>query len=304
MKKTDMSYLDYLRSFPTVRADNSHKEEIAGVIESRSVFDSHYLSIYDKEPLYIERLLLTHVVDIYQLQIHFEYISGNSGQTRAFAYKRINGEASGIFLDEVLDLSLIDVFLTVWAAAYCPAQINICRKNFIYLIKDVLVNRERFSKKRTMIIQDVNMPDIAVEQALDLYWAAWIFMVGHELFHLKNQEALTTREEEFKADCFGFQVLLRLIAEQKAGTIPKEIASFYEEVYLAPCMLMEIFRIMDIYRINPVEYGSDNNHPSPEERFQAIIDLYDTEVPDDMDTENGNAFLGTFLDVTEQLVTH
>ena len=35
------------------------------------------------------------------------------------------------------------------------------------------------------------------------------------------------------------------------------------------------------------------------ERMQALIDLFDTDVPDDMDTENGNAFLSAFLDAVE-----
>jgi hypothetical protein len=33
--------------------------------------------------------------------------------------------------------------------------------------------------------------------------------------------------------------------------------------------------------------------------MQALIDLFDTDVPDDMDTENGNAFLSAFLDAVE-----
>lgn len=296
-----MDYLEYLRSFPTVRADDSVKDIIAGVIESRSIFDGQYLGTYMKDPFYIERKILTHIVDLFQMKIHFEYISGNSGRTRVFAYKRISDEPSGLFLDEVLDFSLIDAFLTVWAAAYCPKEIEVCRGYFNFLLKDVLINRDRFNNKRTLIIQKVEMPDIAVEQATDLYWAAWTFMVGHELFHLINQEHLTTREEEFQADHFGFLVLIRMIGEQKSGAIPEEMASFYEEVYLAPCMLLEIFRIMDSYADTPAKYGADDCHPSPKERFDAIVDLYDTGITDDIDTENGNAFLNTFLDTVDLL---
>lgn len=37
--------------------------------------------------------------------------------------------------------------------------------------------------------------------------------------------------------------------------------------------------------------------------MQAIIDLYDLgDIPDDMDTTNGNAFLTTFLDRFDELM--
>lgn len=37
--------------------------------------------------------------------------------------------------------------------------------------------------------------------------------------------------------------------------------------------------------------------------MQAIIDLYDLgDIPDDMDTTNGNAFLKTFLDRFDELM--
>ena len=97
--------------------------------------------------------------------------------------------------------------------------------------------------------------------------------------------------------------MIKLIEEQKEGTIPEELDCYYEEYYLVPCMLMYIFSAMDRFKAGPLEYGRDDQHPSPEERMQAIIDLYDLgDIPDDMDTTNGNAFLTTFLDRFDELM--
>ena len=75
----------------------------------------------------------------------------------------------------------------------------------------------------------------------------------------------------------------------------------YEEFYLVPCMPMYVFCAMDLLRKDSFKYGDDDYHPSPEERFQAIVDLFDSDVPDDMDTKNGNSFLKTFLDTFDLL---
>ena len=193
--------------------------------------------------------------------------------------------------------------MTVWAAEYRPECFDLCKKHLKELIDDKLVRRVNSSDDRMDIIQETQMPDRAVQQAFDMYWAAWTFVVGHEMFHILKHEDLSNREEEFRADRFGFQVLIRLIEEQKAGTLPKELDCYYEEYYLVPCMLMHIFGAMDRFRAGQEKYGGDEDYPSPEERMQAIIDLYDVgDVPDDMDTENGNAFLATFLDRFDELM--
>lgn len=115
-------------------------------------------------------------------------------------------------------------------ARFCKCQIvfeweflELCREQLLFLLQDVLVNRIASRNDVVDIIQEANMPDLAVVQAFDMYWCAWTFVIGHELFHIINREKLSTREEEFKADQFGFQVLIRLIEEQKAGIIPREL---------------------------------------------------------------------------------
>ena len=296
-----MDYLEYLRLLTTGRRQNISIDELQRIAESREIFDAQFVDTWQKDPEYIERLILNHIADSFQLTIHFEFIEGAWYSSNSFVDKRTNGEASALFLDEVLDLAILGLFVTVWACAYKPEYFELCRQELLTLIKDVLVDRKSSYIGGMDIIQATQMPNRAVTQAFDMYWCAWTFVIGHEIFHILNQENLSVREEEFKADRFGFQVLIKFIEEKKEGKIVNELDCFYEEYYLVPCMLMYIFQAMDEVRLIPPVYGSDDCHPSPEERMQAIIDLFDTDIPEDLDTTNGNAFLSTFLDTFDKL---
>ena len=299
-----MSYLDYLRTLKTGRKESISLDELQSIAESRDIFDKNLIDRWKIDPLYMERLILNHVVHSFQLAIHFEYIQGESTSSNALVYKRTDGTASALFFDEILDLSILGIFVTVWACVYKPEYFEICREELLFLIKDVLVERKSSYIGGMDIIEETHMPNRAIVQAFDMYWCAWTFVIGHEIFHIINREVLSVREEEFRADQFGFQVLISFIEEQKKGEIGKELDCFYEEYYLVPCMLMYIFRAMDEVRLNIQEYGADYCYPSPEDRMQAIIDLFDTDIPEEMDTTNGNAFLNTFLDVFDSMFNY
>ena len=43
------------------------------------------------------------------------------------------------------------------------------------------------------------------------------------------------------------------------------------------------------------------DHPSPEDRQKHIFEMFDTEVPDDFDTTQGNEILNIFLDSMDKL---
>ena len=297
-----MTHREYLRLFEANQSPGN-PEQYHDVAKSREIFDDAFVDKWLRDPLYIERLILKHIVETCELSVYFEYLVVNWHECNALSYIRRDGTPSSLVFDKVLDLSIMEVLLTVWAAEYKQECWDLCQKHLKVLIGQKLAKRVITSDDRMDIIRATQMPDRAVQQAFGMYWAAWTFMVGHELFHIANREDLSTREEEFRADRFGFQVLVKLIEEQKAGTIPEELDCYYEEYYLVPCMLMYIFSAMDRFKAGPLEYGRDDQHPSPEERMQAIIDLYDLgDIPDDMDTTNGNAFLTTFLDRFDELM--
>ena len=54
-----------------------------------------------------------------------------------------------------------------------------------------MVNRIASRNDVVDIIREANMPDLAVVQAFDMYWCAWTFVIGHELFHIINREKLS-----------------------------------------------------------------------------------------------------------------
>ena len=297
-----MSYVEYLRSLASWRF-LCNPEQDRKIVKSRPTINEIFNDNAIDNPLYIRQSIINHIVEEFHLSVRFEFILGNWNNSNALSIIRRGGTPSILFLDEVLEITLMDLFLTVWSAVYTPEYIDKYKKQTKYLIINKLVKRKNAYDEIMNIIEETQMPDRAVVQACDMYWTAWTFVVSHELFHIMNQEKLTAREEEFKADRFGFQVLIKLIEEQKAGIIPEGLDFFYEEYYLVPCMLMYIFRSMDKHRTDNVEYGSDGRHPTPEERMQGIIDLFDLgDIPDDMDTSGGNAFLSVFLDQFDELM--
>ena len=295
-----MSYLDYLRSLTTNRKDSLNWDDLLAIVNTHTIFDKSIAAICHEDPLYIERKILNHVVKSFHIKAHFEYLTGVSGRNNAFVYKKTDGTASGLFLDEILDLSIMEAFLTVWAVVYKPEQIRFCKWKWEHLL-NTIAGKETDRSDNKNVILETDMSDLSITQALDMYWSAWTFVVGHEIYHIINRDELSTREEEFQADRFGFQVLIRFIQEQKAGILPEGLDCYYEEFYLVPCMLMYFFMTLDKYRTVTIPYGNTDTHPSPEERMQHIIDLFDVDVPEDMDTTNGNAFLATFLDAVDQL---
>lgn len=292
-----MDYVQfYFRSPGELDPDRRETEEY---VQSLDIFDGEVLNALQREQDIIERIILTHILESFGLEIDFEYVRGVAEKSGAAVYIGPGETQPILFVDMVLDKSMICLFLTVLSACYHPQELEKYRSIFRFFVRDVLVDRKETDSDWDDIIKEMYIDDRAITQAYGIYWAFWTFMVGHEIYHIANPVDLSTREDEFLADRFGFQVLIRFIQEQKTGMLPKELDCFYEEYYLVPCMLMEFIRNMDLYREKMPAYGRDDCHPSPEERIQALIDLFDTDVPDDMDTEYGNAFLNAFLDAVE-----
>lgn len=87
-----------------------------------------------------------------------------------------------------------------------------------------------------------------------------------------------------------------MMEEQKKDKIPKNIKVYYEYLYLSPVMLFAYFDLLDEYRSLAGININYLNHPSPKERQKHIFEMFDTDVPDDFDTVQGNELLNIFLD--------
>jgi len=61
------------------------------------------------------------------------------------------------------------------------------------------------------------LPTNIIHLAMDTFWTAWTFIIGHELYHLQynNPQGL---EDELNADTYGYQILMHMMLEQKKWT--------------------------------------------------------------------------------------
>lgn len=104
---------------------------------------------------------------------------------------------------------------------------------------------------------------------------------------------------ELRADQYAYRLLIKLIMKQKNNEIPKELEVFWEDQYLSPVILFEMFRLFDVYaelRGRPAVY---RDHPTPQERQENIFSMFKDDVPEEMNTEEGNRVLNLVLNSSE-----
>lgn len=82
--------------------------------------------------------------------------------------------------------------------------------------------------------------------------------------------------------------------------MPEEIRAFDENIYLSPVILFEYFDLSDEYGALTGKAVSSADHPSPRERKEHILDLFD-EIPKELITEEGNEVLNIFFDSADRL---
>ncbi len=255
---------------------------------------------YLQNPQFVEKAIIEYILKMENIKLDMEYISLYARQMNASAVK--TGSDKVIFVDELLTYTTLSYFLTVFSYAYDSSEKNTerCVNNFISLLQ--IQGKEQAIGVHDLqdILEMITLPRNIVDMAMDCYWTAWSFTIGHELYHLITESHVEPIREEYDADTFGYMVLLHMIKEQKEGRIPGEIRVYYESIYLSPIMLFEYFSLFDEYRscIGKVVLYSD--HPSPKGRQEHIFDMFE-DIPDGIDTEEGNEVLNIFLDSADFL---
>lgn len=66
-------------------------------------------------------------------------------------------------------------------------------------------------------------------------------------------------------------------------------------------MLFVFFELLDEYRRMIGMNVKYVDHPTPEQRQSHIFEMFDTDIPNDFHTEQGNELLNIFLDAVESL---
>lgn len=254
-----------------------------------SIGDSH---IY----LYEEMLHL--ILETLDIHIPIQYTPRCRRTMNAEAY---GPTEPGILIDELFEYTIISFLFTMYSLAYDQSEENTirCMKNF-YVIEDLQRRQHQFGTHNQEQLYRMSMlPENLMHTAMDNYWTIWTFVVGHELYHLMNPEDQEGKKTEFRADRYAYQLLIKLIMKQKAGEIPEQLRVFYECQYLAPAILFEMFRLFDVYsELRGLEVNL-SSHPAPIERQKNILELSDTDVPEEMETKDGNLLLNCILDSSE-----
>lgn len=263
-------------------------------------FDKSVVDKYYDSPYFIEHRILQYVLKAHKIPDGIRYGSAYSKEMNATSSKS-QGTAS-ILADELLLFTLQSFIYTIFSLINDRSDEN-CER----CIKNCVVFLDLQGLRKTIGVhnyQDVErtlmLPTNLMHMASDAYWMVWTFIVGHELYHLQNNQSLSTYQDEISADTFGYNLLIKMIEDQKSGSLPLDMNAFPEYLYLAPIMLFEYFRFLDFYRELCGQKICYQNHPSPTDRQDNIFSLYDC-VPDSFNTETGNSILNSFLDAVDYL---
>lgn len=271
--------------------------------DDNTPYDSTVVDHYLNDPQFVEKAIIEYILNMERLDVNMEYLSLYVKQMNASAVKE--GADKIIIMDELLTYTTLSFFLTVYSYAYDDSQDNTerCIQNMYSILENQGKRHKIAVHNIADIIEMISLPKNIINLAMDTFWNAWTFIIGHELFHLSISSEMTEIQEEYEADVYGYQILLHMIERQKKEEVPENIRVYFENMYLAPVMLFQYFAMMDEYRKlsgNSIEY---TNHPSPENRQNHILEMFETDVPDDFETDEGNEILNIFLESLEYLKT-
>lgn len=271
--------------------------------DDNTPYDSTVVDHYLNDPQFVEKAIIEYILNMERLDVNMEYLSLYVKQMNASAVKE--GADKIIIMDELLTYTTLSFFLTVYSYAYDDSQDNTerCIQNMYSILENQGKRHKIAVHNIADIIEMISLPKNIINLAMDTFWNAWTFIIGHELFHLSISSEMTEIQEEYEADVYGYQILLHMIERQKKEEVPENIRVYFENMYLAPVMLFQYFAMMDEYRKlfgNSIEY---TNHPSPENRQNHIFEMFETDVPDDFETDEGNEILNIFLESLESLKT-
>lgn len=300
-------YTNLIRScFPehTLVDDGKIVKQFISTAESAGIFafDTAIVDQYHADPDFLEKELLQEITSICDIPLAPKYLSRLASDMTAKNYK--SEEEAVIFFDELLKFTMFQFLLTIFSLANNGNDDNFrrCFKSFVVTLD--LQGRKHllgtFDPEETKKI--ILMPTNLVNISAHCYWAAWTFIVGHEIYHLCFPNKEKNQQTELEADRFGYQILIDMIYAQKAGKVKKDLQAYEEYTYLAPNMVLEYLKLRDFYLgLCNEKNSSFSSHPAPEIRQDLIFDLFDSVIPDDMDTEEGNAVYYAFERSTKLL---
>ena len=208
-----------------------------------------------------------------------------------------------VFMDTTLNFFLLSFLCTTFSLSHDKSieNINRCIKSCFTSLDLVGINREIGTYNTKETTKMIALPSNVLNLIGDAYWAIWTFLIGHELYHIVHNESDNSKQDEFYADAYGYKILIDLIIQQSTAKTKDTICPFHQYMYLSPIMLLECLNFLDFYKELCGNMPTYTNHPTPSERINALFELYETHIPDEFDTYEGNIALNHFLESVDFL---
>lgn len=266
---------------------------------TNTCFDLNVVEEYKENPYFMELCILYNILSLNGSEIQIEYVS------KCFRDFQIRSGKDYISEDEVFTSSIMSFIYSIFAIANAPDDPDVFENSF----KNIIValdlqgyHLELGSYSKEKILKILNLPDNVIHIASDMYYSILTFQIAHEIYHILCVED-NSLSQEIEADKFGYSTLLKLILMQKMGELPIECSCFYEYTYLAPILLFEFLKLIDLWKkLRGIKINKDELHPSNEQRADFIFSWFDELVPDDFDTSEGNEILNHCFEVIDSLV--
>lgn len=301
-------FLKKLYDLYSIKASSINSEEIEQFLDTAKnagveTYDETVIDRLLNNPLFMERALLDNIISICNIKLNVDYIGVLLDDMNAKSYS--DADEYAIIFDELLNFTMISLFICIFSLSSDSSNENFSRCFKAYVTSLDLQGRKKtigtnnIEENKKMLMLPKNIEDIA----MDCYWASWTFIVGHEIYHILNPHNSDNIQNELDADRYGYEILIEMITAQQQGRIPKELEVYYEYTYLSPVMMLELFKVIELYKDMCGMSISHLEHPSPSTRQKMIFDLFDTIIPNSLNTEDGNDVLNHFYDAIEYLQT-
>ena len=262
-----------------------------------NVIDEAILNRAYEEEDYVDEKMLGLVLKALKIDEPVQYIPRYIRNMNAFY---ANG-TKVVVVDELLEYTLISFLFTMYSLENNRSEENVtrCMKNF-YVLEDLQNGkREIGTHNETQLYEMSLLPENLMHTAMDNYWTIWTFLIGHELYHAIHPEDRNGKDTELRADQYAYRLLINLIMQQNKNEVPEELQVFWEDQYLSPIILFEMFRLFDVYSELKGKEIVYQDHPTPKERQDNIFSMFKDDIPEEMNTEEGNKVLNLILNSSE-----
>ena len=257
-----------------------------------------------KDFFFVEKDILKCMLSLEKLDIKPQYMSLYARRMNSKIFKTENPT---IVFDELLQFTIKSFYLLVFSLANDRSDENFekCFKNCVMLLELQGNRHELATYSYEKLVEMCKYPKNILDLSMDAYWVSWTFIVAHELYHVSNNTAESSYQEELDSDKYAYTVIINMIQAQKQDKTPKDLDVFHEYLYLAPLMMLEFFKLLDFYNNLFGKKAEYIDYPSPELRQEKLFDMFDEYIPNSFDTVEGNGVFNCFLDeidfIKEQL---